>query len=124
MCAQAPGISRILFADDTLLFFRANREEDAQVKEALGTYARATGQLINPAKCYILFGPKCSQANKQEVMHQLDVMNMSFEEKYLGFPTPSGRFSKGKLHNLQQPNDQENYSVGGIDVPSSTWGAY
>lgn len=35
-------------------------------------------------------------------MHNLDVVNMSFEEKYLGFPKPSGRFSKGKLHNLQQ----------------------
>ena len=102
MCAQAPGISHLLFADDTLLFFRANGEEAAQVKEVLSTYARATGQLINPAKCSIMFSPKCSQAKKQEVMHNLDVVNMSFEEKYLGFPTPSGRFSKGKLHNLQQ----------------------
>lgn len=102
VCAQAPGISHLLFADDTLLFFRANGQEAAQVKEALSTYARATGQLINPAKCSIMFSPKCSQANKQEVMHNLDVVNMSFEEKYLGFPTPSGRFSKGKLHNLQQ----------------------
>ena len=102
MCAQAPGISHLLFADDTLLFFRANGEEAAQVKEVINTYARATGQLINPAKCSIMFSPKCSQANKQEVMHNLDVVNMSFEENYLGFPTPSGRFSKGKLHNLQQ----------------------
>ena len=68
VCARAPGISHLLFVDDTLLFFRANEAEAHHVKFALGRYARATGQFINPNKCSILFGPSCSETNKQQVM--------------------------------------------------------
>lgn len=102
VCPQAPGISHLLFADDTLLFFRANATEANHVRAALERYATATGQVINPNKCSILFGPRCPEMNKQEVMHTPEVVNASIEEKYLGFPTPSGRFSSGKLKNLQQ----------------------
>ena len=35
LCAQAPGISHLLFTDDTLVFFRANEVEANQVKLAL-----------------------------------------------------------------------------------------
>lgn len=102
VCPQAPGISHLLFAGDTLLFFRANAVEAAHVRAVLERYAAATDQIVNPNKCSIMFGPSCSEVNKQEVMHTLKVVNASFEEKYLGFPTPNGRLSKGKLKSVQQ----------------------
>jgi hypothetical protein len=40
------------------LFFKANDEQATKVKEILETYAKGTGQLINPAKCPILFKEK------------------------------------------------------------------
>lgn len=57
---RAPVISHLLFADDSLLFFRANMETTTIVKDVLNTYASATGQLINPSKCSILFSDSCS----------------------------------------------------------------
>jgi hypothetical protein len=54
LCRRAPVISHLLFADDTLLFFKASQA--ANVKQVLDTYATSTGQLINPAKCSLLFG--------------------------------------------------------------------
>ena len=50
-CRRAPDISHHLFADDTLLFFRAMADQATIVKEVLNTYAAATGQLINPSMC-------------------------------------------------------------------------
>lgn len=102
VCPRAPGISHLLFVDDTLLFFRASQEEVVQVGDALAIYERATGQFINLEKCSILFGPRCREDNKHAVMQTLQVQMVGFEEKYLGLPTPSGRMSKGKFHHLQE----------------------
>ena len=55
VCRGTPGISHLLIADDTLLFFKANVEQASVVKQALDLFAGCTGQLINPAKCSIMF---------------------------------------------------------------------
>ena len=102
VCPRAPGISHLLFADDTLLFFRATKQETLNVKAALNTYAQATGQLINPHKCSILFGEHCRVADREAVVQVLEVQQQSFEERYLGLPTPNGRMSKDRFQNLQQ----------------------
>uniref|UniRef100_A0A8R7V1H7 Reverse transcriptase domain-containing protein n=1 Tax=Triticum urartu TaxID=4572 RepID=A0A8R7V1H7_TRIUA len=102
VCPRAPGISHLLFADDTLLFFRAIEGEAVHIKGVLDEYARATGQLINPQKCLILFGENCNQGDRDDVVRVLGVHNVSFEEKYLGLPTPNGRMSKGRFENIQE----------------------
>jgi hypothetical protein len=101
LCRRAPGVSHLLFADDTLLLFKASQEQVVHVKEALDTYASCTGQLINPSKCSLLFGDSCPSETKEEVREDLAVTSLIFEEKYLGFPTPDGRMSRGKLQDLQ-----------------------
>ncbi|CAO2039661.1 unnamed protein product, partial [Urochloa humidicola] len=55
ICRGVPDISHLLFADDTLLFFKASQQQVLVVKDILNSYAQCTGQLINPAKCSILF---------------------------------------------------------------------
>jgi hypothetical protein len=118
VCPQATGISHLLFADDTLLFFRASEVEANHVKEALQRYARATRQLINPAKWSILFGPRCREINKQEVMHELEVENANFDAPsdycfFTSFRVLDGtlsrfflsfRFSSGFLYVLEREN--------------------
>jgi hypothetical protein len=72
------------------------------VSEIIDAYAAATGQLINRAKCSILFGPKCPQVTCDEVRKILQVQADPFEDKYLGLPTPYGRMHKGRFQNLQE----------------------
>lgn len=55
ICRRALVISHLLFADDSLLFFKVNIQQAVMVKGLLNTYTAATGQLINPSKCSILF---------------------------------------------------------------------
>ena len=43
VAASTPMVSHLLFADDSLLFFKANRESAEVVKEALNTYCQASG---------------------------------------------------------------------------------
>jgi hypothetical protein len=101
ICRRAPGISHLLFADDSLLFFKAQGSQAQRVKEVLDMYASSTGQLINPTKCSILFGESCPLQLRVEVKEVLNVTQESFETKYLGLPTPEGRMCNGKFQSLQ-----------------------
>jgi hypothetical protein len=101
VCRRAPGISHLLFADDTLLFFRATKEEALCVRKTLDVYAACTGQLVNPAKCSIMFSASCTQQSQETIRSILHVEQQGFEAKYLGLPTPEGRMHRGKFDNLQ-----------------------
>ena len=88
---QSSGVSHLLFADDTLLFFKAEKEEAQKVQEVLNTYANATGQFINPAKCSALFGTACALDKQEAVRTTLNIGTVTFEEKYLGLPVHVGK---------------------------------
>ena len=101
VCRRAPGISHFLFVDDTILFFEASRLQAERIKVALELYGAATGQSLNYDKCSMLFGESCPLDVKEQVRVVLGVTSESFEEKYLGLPTPEGRMSKGRFQSLQ-----------------------
>ena len=71
----APMVSHLLFADDSLLFFRANVESAQEVKDLLQTYCRASGQQVNMDKSSIHFIKGVSESTKGEIMDLLDVHN-------------------------------------------------
>jgi hypothetical protein len=87
----APGISNLLFADDSLLFFKATPEEARAVDSTLKLFQRCMGQLLSPSKCSILFSSACPSANQSVIKAILGISTSTFEEKYLGLPTPEGR---------------------------------
>jgi hypothetical protein len=97
ICRRAPGISHLLFADDSLLFFKAQAEQAARIKYILDIYASSTGQFINPGKCSIMFGNSRPIPIRQEIKGVLQLSQETFETKYLGLPTPEGRMSSGEL---------------------------
>jgi hypothetical protein len=92
---RAPGISNLLFADDSLLFFKATVEEAMVVDNVLNWFQRCTGQLLSPSKCSIMFSSACPATLQLEIKSILKVSNSTFEEKYLGLPTPKGRMKNG-----------------------------
>ena len=72
------------------------------MKGLLNTFATATGQLINPSKCSILFSNQCPQNVALQVKSILEITQEAFEPKYLGLPIPEGRMHKGKFESLQE----------------------
>ena len=55
VASSALIVSHLLFADDNLLFFKANRECAEMIKDALNIYCRASGQQVNMDKSSIHF---------------------------------------------------------------------
>nr|XP_045084679.1 uncharacterized protein LOC123494096 [Aegilops tauschii subsp. strangulata] len=88
---NSPGISNLLFADDSLIFFKATTEQAKTIKRVLTTFQRCTGQLLSESKCSILFSEACPEATRAGIKNILGVQADTFESKYLGLPTPEGR---------------------------------
>ena len=80
VASNAPGISNLLFADDSLLFFKATIEEARVVDNTLSLFQRCTGQLLSPSKCSILFSSACPSATQMEIKSTLGISTSTFEE--------------------------------------------
>jgi len=98
---SSPMVSHLLFADDSLLFFKANRESAELVRDALQSYCKASGQQVNLDKSSIHFAKGCGAVDREHIKAILNVDNEALSEKYLGMPTDVGSSSNGSFKYLK-----------------------
>jgi hypothetical protein len=55
VCQRAPSMSHLLFADDSLILFRAKGEDAQELQRILDLYEESSGQMINKEKSAIMF---------------------------------------------------------------------
>ncbi|XP_019163496.1 PREDICTED: uncharacterized protein LOC109159839 [Ipomoea nil] len=91
-----PAITHLFFADDSLLFFRANPQEASRVKNCLDLYCTASGQLINFDKSSAVFSRNTPVQARELVSDLFGVHENEDLGRYLGLPSVLGRH-KGKL---------------------------
>jgi hypothetical protein len=101
VCRRDPSVTHLLFADDSLLFFRANTQQATRVKQALSIFEKNTGQLLSPSKCSLLVREGRDAHDLEQVRSVLGVEKVEFEEKHLGLPTPLGRVKRGLFQPLE-----------------------
>jgi hypothetical protein len=102
ICRTAPGISHLLFTDDTLIFFQASKEQAGIIQKVIARFESGTDQLVNPTKCAMMFGNKCSPQNKAKVLEVLHVTEPVGEGRYLGLLTPEGRMHQGHFKTTKE----------------------
>jgi hypothetical protein len=61
---RAPEITHLFFADDSLMFCRANEVETKQVKDIISSYQQVSGQMVNFTKSELIFSKKVHQSTK------------------------------------------------------------
>lgn len=88
---NAPTISHLFFADDSLLFCRANLGEAQKVKEILETCAAASDQVLNTDKSSVFFSKNAPKSVKIAIINQLGGMKCEKQSKYLGLPMLIGK---------------------------------
>ncbi|XP_019184794.1 PREDICTED: uncharacterized protein LOC109179753 [Ipomoea nil] len=79
----APSISHLFFADDSLLFFKANMHEALEVKKCLGIYEAYSGQAVNFKKSSITFSRNTQVEVRDLIADALGVGQADDFGKYL-----------------------------------------
>ncbi|XP_074266604.1 uncharacterized protein LOC141589883 [Silene latifolia] len=91
---NAPRISHLLFADDSIFFMDAKISHCVTLMGLLNLYGDASGQHINDAKTTITISPNCTLRNYRECLKVLKALGNKGIGKYLGLPTDFGSSKK------------------------------
>lgn len=94
VCRGAPYINHLLFANDSLIFCKANNSFSNYLQSLLSTYAHASGQSINAEKTTIVFSKNMDGETKRGIMAAWGGNNVQKFEKYLDLPPTMGRSRK------------------------------
>jgi hypothetical protein len=84
-------LSHLCFADDSLLFYRANIMEWGRIQQLLIVYERASGQKINREKTSIFYSRNTQREFRNFLSSFEGVVSTTRFEKYLGLPALIGR---------------------------------
>ena len=102
LCSVGPKVSHLFFADDSLLFCRANSQEASSIMEILKQYKEASGQQINREKIQLFFSPNTDPHLQEEIKTLLEVATTTNYEKYLGLPSFVGRGKKQSFSYIRE----------------------
>ena len=85
------SITHLLFADDSLVFTRATKEDCTNLKQLFDCYAAASGQIFNFEKCCMFFSDNAKQDQIATIKDKFQLQVVSRHERYLGLPSMVGR---------------------------------
>jgi hypothetical protein len=88
---KGPQINHLFFADDSVLFCKANAKEWEKIQALLELYEKASGQKLNREKTSLLFSKNTPQVVKDQLVNLVGVTPTSCFEKYLGLPSMVGK---------------------------------
>lgn len=86
ICRDAPSITHLLFANDSLLLLKVNDESAHHLRQVLQLYENCSGQIINKDKSSIMFRTNTKMVERGRFMEILDIPRETRSDKYLGLP--------------------------------------
>ena len=80
------AFSHLFFADDLVLFAKADLKNCCHVREALNTFCDLSGQKVSLHKSKVYLSPNVSQSTRADLSEVLGFSSTNNLGKYLGFP--------------------------------------
>ena len=82
---NGPSFSHVFFADDILLFAKANSKNCNAIIEVLSNFCNLAGQKVNYGKSRVFFSPNVTGRRKMTMCKRLGIMATNNVGRYLGF---------------------------------------
>ena len=83
---SGPSFSHLFFADDLVLFAKANAKSCNAIREVLDTFCRCSGQTVSDTKSRVYFSPNIDSDDREAFSDMLGFHQTDCLGKYLGFP--------------------------------------
>ena len=83
---SGPSFSHLFFADDLILFARADHKNYVAIREALDSFCSISGQKVSQDKSRVFFSPNVPIEARTEMCDILGFRSTPSLGKYLGFP--------------------------------------
>ena len=64
---SGPAFSHLMFANDVVLFTKANLKNCHAIRKVLETFCRKSGQSVSEAKTRVFFSPNVDQDTKESL---------------------------------------------------------
>ena len=109
--SSGPIFSHLFFADDLLLFVRANEENCGSVREAIEEFCSLSGQRVNFSKSKVFFSPNVDHEQRDFLSNILGFRSTSNLGSYLGFP----------LRNAGSSNQDLNFVLSRVEQKLVGW---
>jgi hypothetical protein len=90
VCRNAPSVSHLLFADDSLILMRADVDNATSLQRVLDAFCANSGQLVSLSKSSIYFSPNTNVLVRAEICSELHIDTEALSDKYLGLPAMVG----------------------------------
>ena len=91
---EEPPVSHLFFADDSILFVRANSTECHEVMQIISCYEKTSGQRINREKSEVVFSRNVQAQQCVDLLRDIWMAEVQHHDRYLGLPTILGRSKK------------------------------
>lgn len=88
---QGPRLSNLFFADDSIIFCKANSVEWRRIMKILGIYENGSGKKLNLLKTSLFFSRNTTQEKKQEILSLSRLTETHRIDTYLGLPSFVGK---------------------------------
>lgn len=106
----SPKITHLMYADDLVLYCKANTEEAAEAITCLQSYCSWTGQEINWHKSAVHFSRNTPRSTRRAISRILGIQECKHKDKYLGHPFCQFSSKREGLFSLNQWSKQSLHS--------------
>ncbi|KAK3200123.1 hypothetical protein Dsin_023538 [Dipteronia sinensis] len=97
---DGPAVTHLFFANDSLLFTKANEVNCVAIRTLLEVYANASGQVINFNKSAMCVSPSYSASVGERLVSVMGITLVDCHENYLGIPCFTGRNKRNFFANI------------------------
>ena len=106
-CSRGLKISHQFFADDSLIFCQATREDCYSLEKTLEAYENALGQQLNQEKTTLFFNSNTPKDIQDDIKHKFWAEVIHQHETYLGLPSLVGKYMSNTFWQLKERLDNK-----------------